>query len=94
MNKFMCEIKLDPSVEDPTSLMEELKSSVERLTSSEFTRTKDRMTNQIVLSVTFSTDTKQFDVYELQDKIEEVSQDIVDVDIAPVLSVQIVRPYL
>jgi hypothetical protein len=90
----MCEIKLDPSVEDPTSLMEELKSSVERLTSSEFTRTKDRMTNQIVLSVTFSTDTKQFDVYELQDKIEEVSQDIVDVDIAPVLSVQIVRPYL
>ena len=90
----MCEIKLDPSVEDPTSLMEELKSSVERLTSSEFTRTKDRMTNQIVLSVTFSTDTQQFDVYELQDKIEEVSQDIVDVDIAPVLSVQIVRPYL
>ncbi|MDC3321509.1 hypothetical protein OAV88_02795 [bacterium] len=81
-------------MEDPTSLMEELKSSVERLTSSEFTRTKDRMTNQIVLSVTFSTDTTQFDVYELQDKIEEVSQDIVDVDIAPVLSVQIVRPYL
>ena len=87
MKKFMVEIKLSPDV--TSSVESALSSSIPDIDSSSLSKTTDRMTNQIILSVSFSTSSPTFDIYDLQDDIEELSDDIADVEISPVLSVEI-----
>ena len=89
MKKFMIEIKLSPDVTSSSSVESALSSSISGVDISSLTKTTDRMTNQIILSVSFSTSSSTFDIYDLQDNIEELSDDIDDVEISPVLSVEI-----
>jgi hypothetical protein len=89
MKKFMVEIKLSPDVTSSSSVESALSSSIPGIDSSSLSKTTDRMTNQIILSVSFSTSSPTFDIYDLQDDIEELSDDIADVEISPVLSVEI-----
>ena len=77
MKKFMVEIKLSPDVTSSSSVESALTSSISGIDSSSLSKTTDRMTNQIILSVSFSTSSPTFDIYDLQDDIEELSDDIV-----------------
>ena len=89
MKKFMIEIKLSSSVDDMTEIAASLSASIDGIVSESLTRSTDRMTNQIIISVPFATSSPEFDIYDLQDKIEDISDEIEDVEISPVLSVEI-----